>query len=231
MSRGSFGAPGRRGSLPIEQRHSCLSKRGSICEYSGGAVCESTPVGEICETRVAMMKSNTETVTNGHGEHQEVVTGKLSLVNVPGYPRVTSGDDLRSESTPSVRTSLSPPSTSVTLPQLPEYKFPIETYTGLDRANAERIAKFEAETKAMLTQRSGLGKSNHDLSESCSLRGSQIGVSGSPARSEQSLASSTPASFTTGSLSSLPSSSGPEARLTPLTSLTTPVPDTCNPLE
>ena len=34
----------------------------------------------------------------------------------------------------------------------PQYKFPIETYTGLDIATAERIKKFEAETKAMLTR-------------------------------------------------------------------------------
>ena len=58
----------------------------------------------------------------------EVVTGKLSLVNVPGYPRVTSGEDpqlpTRPDSAPPARTSLSPPSN---LPQLPEYKFPIET--------------------------------------------------------------------------------------------------------
>lgn len=167
-SQGSLGTPGRRGSLPLE-RH-CKSKRGSICEYSGGAVCEGTPMGEVCATRIAMMKSNTETVTNGHGENQEVVTGKLSLVNVPGYPRVTSGDqDSRPESTPPSQSS--PPGS---LPQLPEYKFPIETYAGLDRANAERIAKFEAETKAMLTQRSGLGRSNNDLAESTSLRGNSI---------------------------------------------------------
>lgn len=131
-SRGSLGintlgTSGRRGSLQIE-RH-CQSKRGSICAYSGGAMCESVPVGEVCETRVAMMKSNTATVTNGHGENQHVVTGKLSLVNVPGYPRVTSGDQdippsSRPDSASPARTSLSPPAT---LPQLPEYKFPIET--------------------------------------------------------------------------------------------------------
>ena len=60
-----------------------------------------------------------------------MVTGKLSLVNVPGYPRVTSGEGdtglqqpTRPDSAPPARTSLSPPSH---LPQLPEYKFPIET--------------------------------------------------------------------------------------------------------
>lgn len=48
-------------------------------------------------------------------------------------------------------------------------------YAGLDRANAERIAKFEAETKAMLTQRSGLGRSSNDLAESPAFRGSNLG--------------------------------------------------------
>lgn len=66
---------------------------------------------------------------NTHGDSLQVVTGKLSLVNVPGYPRVTSGEGdgqqpTRPESAPPARTSLSPPSN---LPQLPEYKFPIET--------------------------------------------------------------------------------------------------------
>ena len=51
-------------------------------------------------------------------------------------------------------------------------KAPFCRYAGLDRANAERIAKFEAETKAMLTQRSevvntrsSLAKSSSDLAE------------------------------------------------------------------
>ena len=56
----------RRGSMSV-----CPSKRGSICEYSGGAVCETTPVGEVCETRLAIMKQDTS-VTNGHGDGQEV---------------------------------------------------------------------------------------------------------------------------------------------------------------
>ncbi len=66
-SRGSISGDifKRRGSLPV-----CQSKRGSICAYSGGAMCESTPVGEICEARMAMMKA--ETITNGVGENQEV---------------------------------------------------------------------------------------------------------------------------------------------------------------
>ena len=72
-SRGSIGT-GRRGSGSIPPQ--CMSKRGSICAYSGGQVCEVTPVGEMCETRIAMMKSDKETVTNGHGEHQEVWSGE-----------------------------------------------------------------------------------------------------------------------------------------------------------
>ncbi len=66
-SRGSLSGDmfKRRGSLPV-----CQSKRGSICAYSGGAMCESTPVGEVCEARMAMMKA--ETVTNGLGDNQEV---------------------------------------------------------------------------------------------------------------------------------------------------------------
>ena len=47
----------------------------------------------------------------------------------------------------------------------PDYKFPIESYTGLQKANAERVAKFEAETKAMLTQRTGMAKSSQDIRE------------------------------------------------------------------
>lgn len=34
----------------------------------------------------------------------------------------------------------------------PSSKFPIETYHGLDEATAERIRRFESETKAMLTR-------------------------------------------------------------------------------
>jgi len=167
-SLGSLG--GRRGS-------GCMSKRGSICAYSGGHVCEVTPVGEVCETRIAMMKSDTEMVTNGHGENQEVVTGKLSLVNVPGYPRVSPGLDqvdyssslsLMTTNTLGVASAVVRPDSAPPLSEPPassEYKFPIETYAGLDQATAERIAKFEAETKAMLTQRSGLARSSQDLHE------------------------------------------------------------------
>merc|ERR1719509_420607 len=239
----------RRGSQQYE-RPTCQSKRGSICAYTGGAMCDVTPIGELCETRVAMMAEETGMVTNGHGENQEVVTGKLSLVNVPGYPRVTSGEHdapLRPDSAPPARTSLSPSS----LPQLPEYKFPIETYAGLDRANAERIAKFEAETKAMLTQRSGLGRSSGDLAShhgSCSPARSDLSTASSTASSTApslpSTASSTAPSLpslATCSLSSLPGSPDTRhasllaIRTTPvpahLTSLTTPVPDASNPLE
>jgi len=173
-SRGSLGT-GRRGSGSVPPH--CLSKRGSICAYSGGQVCEATPVGELCETRIAMMKSDTEMVSNGLGEHQEVVTGKLSLVNVPGYPRVSPGLEQITDHSSSmscmvsntlgvassvVRPDSAPP---LTEPPAAEYKFPIETYAGLDQATAERIAKFEAETKAMLTQRSGLARSSQDLHE------------------------------------------------------------------
>ena len=80
------------------------------------------------------------------------MTGTLSLVNVPGYPRVTPDNSVSCvvSNTVSVAGALlrpdsAPPSQS---------QFPIETYTGLQAANAERVAKFEAETKAMLTQRS-----------------------------------------------------------------------------
>jgi len=111
----------RRGSLPA-----CQSKRGSICAYTGGAVCETTPVGEVCESRMAMFKSDERTELNGVGEHQEVVRGKLSLVNVG--------------------------TSSCELDKSNQYKFPIETYTGLDASTAERIKKFEAETKALLTR-------------------------------------------------------------------------------
>jgi len=170
-SLGSVGG-GRRGSGCYASGSGCLSKRGSICAYSGGQVCEATPVGELCETRIAM-----EMVSNGLGENQEVVTGKLSLVNVPGYPRVTPGLEhvtdhsssmsCVSSNTLGVSSSLSRPDSAPPLSEPPhtEYKFPIETYAGLDQATAERIAKFEAETKAMLTQRSGMARSSQDLHE------------------------------------------------------------------
>ena len=190
-SRGSL-SMGRRGSGSVPPH--CLSKRGSICAYSGGQVCEVTPVGEVCETRIAMMNSDTEMVSNGLGEHQEVrdgvteemthnpglfqvVTGKLSLVNVPGYPRVSPGLEQITDHSSSmscmvsntlgVASSVVRPDSAPPLSEPPAagYKFPIETYAGLDQATAERIAKFEAETKAMLTQRSGLARSSQDLHE------------------------------------------------------------------
>ena len=49
-------------------------------------MCDSTPIGELCETRVAMMKSDTETFTNGHGENQEVLV--VIVVVVPVVPVV-----------------------------------------------------------------------------------------------------------------------------------------------
>jgi len=162
-SRGSLSLQGRRASstgLP------CPSKRGSMCEYTGGQVCEQCPVGELCETRMAMMKNDSETFTNGHGESEQVVTGKLSLVNVPGYPRVTPDvtvSTVSSTNTLCVTGALRPDSAPP--PQTADFKFPIESYAGLEKANAERVAKFEAETKAMLTQRSGLAKSSQDIRE------------------------------------------------------------------
>ena len=90
----------------------------------------------------------------------QVVTGKLSLVNVPGYPRVTPDVTV---STLCVTGALRPDSAPP--PQTADFKFPIESYAGLEKANAERVAKFEAETKAMLTQRSGLAKSSQDIRE------------------------------------------------------------------
>ena len=35
-------------------------------------MCEATPVGELCETRIAM--NNEVTITNGHGESEQVTT-------------------------------------------------------------------------------------------------------------------------------------------------------------
>ena len=46
-------------------------------------MCDSTPIGELCETRVAMMKSDTETFTNGHGENQEVANETILLLLLP----------------------------------------------------------------------------------------------------------------------------------------------------
>merc|ERR1719187_2120934 len=236
-SLGSVGG-GRRGSGCYASGSGCLSKRGSICAYSGGQVCEATPVGELCETRIAM-----EMVSNGLGENQEVVTGKLSLVNVPGYPRVTPGLEQVTDHSSSmtcvtsntlgVSSSLSRPDSAPPLSEPPhtEYKFPIETYAGLDQATAERIAKFEAETKAMLTQRSGMARSSQDLHEaSTTTHHHRHAVTSSPATSLQSVATSTPSqnSLRTGSISSLMSSS--QDTSLPLSSLTTPVPDS-NPLD
>ena len=59
----------------------------------------------------------------------QVVHGKLSLVDVRSTEEVSGINTKQTQ-----------------------YKFPIETYTGLDVATAERIKKFEAETKAMLTR-------------------------------------------------------------------------------
>ena len=97
-----------------------------------------------------------------------MVTGKLSLVNVPGYPIVS--PDISVSSVSVVSNTLSVASAalrpdSAPPPPTTDFKFPIESYAGLQAANAERVAKFEAKTKAMLTQRSGLAKSSQDISE------------------------------------------------------------------
>ena len=102
----------------------------------------------------------------------QVVTGKLSLVNVPGHPRLSPGPDsvscVVSANTLSVEAPLLRPD-SAPPPNTADFKFPIESYAGLEKANAERVAKFEAETKAMLTQRSGLAKSSQDIHEAVSV--------------------------------------------------------------
>ena len=59
--------------------------------------------------------------------------------------------------------SLMTPNTLGWVVQWSEYKFPIETYAGLDQTTAERIAKIEAETNAIRSQRSGLARSSQDL--------------------------------------------------------------------
>lgn len=222
------------GSVASRRGSGCVSKRGSICAYSGGQVCEVTPVGELCETRVAM-----EMVSNGLGDNQEVVTGKLSLVNVPGYPRVSPGLEKVPDHSSSMScvtsntlgvTCFTRPDSAPPLSEPPppsEFKFPIETYAGLDQATAERIAKFEAETKAMLTQRSGMARSSQDLSQvTTNTHHHRHAMTSSPATSLNSSPSQN--SLRTGSISSL-LSSGQDTSL-PLSSLTTPVPDT-NPLD
>jgi len=96
-----------------------------------------------------------------------------------------------------------------------QYKFPIETYTGLDAANAERIKKFEAETKAMLTR---------NVQEPPSNQSSRLSLDGHTNRLKEL--------HLTGSESSL----GSLARSTAITghqilsSVTTPVPEV-NPLD
>ena len=48
-----------------------------MCEYTSGQVCEASgglshSSGDMCETRVAMMREDEETFTNGHGEAEQV---------------------------------------------------------------------------------------------------------------------------------------------------------------
>ena len=72
----------------------------------------------------------------------KIIRGQLSLVNVCS----TEAETL---------------ATTAATAHHKQYKFPIETYTGLDAATAERIKKFEAETKAMLTRSSIADPSLH----------------------------------------------------------------------
>merc|ERR1719319_177131 len=172
-------------------------------------MCESTPVGELCETRMAIMqvKENVEvkeSFTNGEGEEEEeeqedsqvVTTGKLS-VNISGVVETASAscqrqgthdhgdtqspqrqgscqrqgthdhDDTRQSAQ---RDETHQHDTQTNGKNTAKSTFPIETYAGLDAANAERIKKFEAETKAMLTRPVAVGssfsRSTQELSES-----------------------------------------------------------------
>ena len=171
-SRGSIsvpgGAGGRRGSGAQAAVHGpSYSKRGSISEGAGGEVV-------IRQTHTNGHGGSEQVSHTGHNlplsnaASSQVVTGKLSLVNVPGYPRVSPDISVSSVSVVSntlsvagavLRPDSAPP------PPTSDFRFPIESYAGLQAANAERVAKFEAETKAMLTQRSGLAKSSQDISE------------------------------------------------------------------
>lgn len=54
-----------------------------MCEYTSGQVCEASgglshSSGDMCETRVAMMREDEETFTNGHGEAEQVSIVKPS---------------------------------------------------------------------------------------------------------------------------------------------------------
>jgi len=131
----------RRGSLPSSTSTSIQSKRNNISSYTSCSLSESLPVSDSNESKMAlaMMQSDTEMATNGTGENQPIVCGKLSLVNL---------GTSQEHSTSSTSTN----SSQQQQPSQTQYKFPIETYTGLEAATAERIAKFEAETKAMLTR-------------------------------------------------------------------------------
>ena len=54
----------------------CLSKRGSICEYTGGTVHE-----ELCESRISLIRQDSTEVANGHGESEQVslILGQASV--------------------------------------------------------------------------------------------------------------------------------------------------------
>ena len=51
----------------------CLSKRGSICEYTGGTVHE-----ELCESRVTTARQDSNSAANGHEETEQVRTATVS---------------------------------------------------------------------------------------------------------------------------------------------------------
>ena len=45
----------------------CLSKRGSICEYTDGRIHD-----ELCETRMSVVRQDSSEAPNGHGETEQV---------------------------------------------------------------------------------------------------------------------------------------------------------------
>eukprot|EP00088_Acartia_fossae_P020083 TRINITY_DN2176_c0_g1_i7.p1 TRINITY_DN2176_c0_g1~~TRINITY_DN2176_c0_g1_i7.p1 ORF type:complete len:1038 (+),score=369.78 TRINITY_DN2176_c0_g1_i7:453-3116(+) len=135
----------RRGSLPAAPQ----SKRGSIGSYSAmvtssnsgsdlaGAASSSREQSgtrtelhgcdnmmEHEEAEPVIIQSDTEAIRNGMDENQ-VIRGTLSLVNMNSSKRETSEEHQ-------------------------QYKYPFETYTGLQEAQSQRIKQFEAETKAMI---------------------------------------------------------------------------------
>ena len=45
----------------------CLSKRGSICEYTDGRIHD-----ELCETRMSVVRQDSNEAPNGNGETEQV---------------------------------------------------------------------------------------------------------------------------------------------------------------